>query len=134
MGGGGDKSNRESRYTETEGASGREESRSESWAEDGPTSLDPDDPCARLIFITMLSSPEPDVVEGLVIAARLDVALQNDSGVQLVVALTVERRVAGTITDRLAELIPCLEAGRRFAAVLLSIDGGAVELRIEPAQ
>ena len=92
------------------------------------------DPCGNLAFESTLDSPEPAVVEQLAIGTELSLVLVDDEGVPLVEARTDDDQTAGTITDELPDLLPCLEAGWEYLAVVERIDGGLIEVRIRPLQ
>jgi hypothetical protein len=79
--------------------------------------------------VTILASPNPAVINTLVVGDILSVTL---SGVR-VVAQTVSG-IAGAITSaKLPEIIQCLSAGQQYAARVTTINGGAVTVEIYPA-
>ena len=132
--GGGGSSSRRYRYADTDGSAGsnidRPEAPESAKAEPSPEA---GESCARLGFTTMLSSPEPSVVAKITVGDRLRIALQLEGEVEIVAALSAQEELAGTVTTRLAELIPCLRAGWQYVATVMSIDGGAVRLEIHHA-
>jgi hypothetical protein len=90
------------------------------------------DPCGNLTFVANLNSPEPEVVDQLAAGMELSIVLVDDDGVPLVEAQTEDDQTAGTITDELPDLLPCLEAGWEYRAIVERIDGGLIEVRIQP--
>jgi hypothetical protein len=90
-------------------------------------------PCDQLSFEASLASPSPAVIAGLAINASLDVRLQQQPGGALaVVAIAPGGAAAGAIATRVPELLRCLQAGNFYQAVVLSVAGGSVRVRIEP--
>jgi|ERR1700686_1771420 len=134
MAGGGGSSSRRYRYADTDSNAGSSidsaEAPESAKAEPLPEAQES---CARLGFMTMLSSPEPSVVAKLAVGDYLRIALRLEGDLEIVAALSAQEELAGTLTTRLAELIPCLQAGWQYVATVMSIDGGAVRLEIHPA-
>lgn len=92
------------------------------------------DPCGRLMFDATLSSPEPAVVEVLVVGELLGVMLATADGVRLVEVRTADGRLAGTLMTNLPELLACLGRGVDYLAEVRSVDGGAVRLAVRPGR
>jgi len=88
------------------------------------------DPCAALIFVTVLQSPRPVAVAALAAGEHLEV--RQDSGSLSLLAFTTGGQIVGAVVppdiDTLAD---CLAAGRRFVATVLRVSGGAVEVRVQ---
>lgn len=89
-----------------------------------------DDGCARLTFPATLSSPEPTVVETLLVGQVLNVVRTEREGVRLVEVRTADGRLTGTLTSSLPDLLRCIEAGFTYAADVVSRDGGVVRVQV----
>jgi hypothetical protein len=90
----------------------------------------PQQPCERLNFKTVLSSPDPAVIAGLAPKDKLDIVLDTSGGRKKVLALR-DAKIAGSITsDMLPQLIQCLEKGFPFIAEVLSAKAGRVEVHV----
>jgi hypothetical protein len=93
---------------------------------------DGDDPC-NIVEIVPLNSPQPAVVATLSVGDVLDVNL-NRQGANPVLEVLANGHRAGALTHRNhVRIITCIDAGRTYRAVVVSIRGGSVEVRIEPA-
>jgi hypothetical protein len=91
-----------------------------------------DDPC-NIVEIVPLNSPQPAVVATLSVGGVLDVNL-NKQGPNPVLEVLANGQRAGALTHRNhVRIIACIDAGRAYRAVVVSIRGGSVEVRIEPA-
>lgn len=88
------------------------------------------DNCTRLTFPAVLSSPEPTVVDTLVVGQLLNVVLNDRGGVRIAELQTADGRLAGTLTTSLPELFRCIDRGNSYVAEILSIDGGAVRVQV----
>jgi hypothetical protein len=94
----------------------------------------PQQPCERLNFKTVLSSPDPGVIAGLAPKERLDIVLDTSGGRKKVLALRAGQ-IAGSITsDMLPQLIQCLEKGFNFIAEVISASGARVEVHVLPSK
>ena len=86
--------------------------------------------CDKLRFKTNLASPVEEVVKLLVVGVELEVSLEAE-GVQRVVT-RYEADEAGSIVERLSDLIRCLQMGNTFSAVVQEIDDGIVRVEVQP--
>jgi hypothetical protein len=76
-----------------------------------------------------LNSPQAAVVSTLKVNQQLNVALSGGA----VVALDGSNNVAGSLTPRrLVDLIDCMNQGRQYVAVVLTIRGALCEVEIRP--
>lgn len=82
---------------------------------------------------TVLASPVADVVATLAVGNILSVGLETAPRNRVVVR-AADGRVAGAITSvQLIDMIECMTEGFVYAAEILSINGGRVEVEIRPA-
>lgn len=89
--------------------------------------------CEDLDFVTALSDPIPDIVEGLREGDTLRVELQTEPH-RRIAALTNSGEVAGAVaTQQFDRLLECLQAGNAYQAEVRSVDGGDVRVRVHPA-
>ena len=90
--------------------------------------------CGDLRFETILASPVEEVVERIEVGVSLAVVLERTAmpDIQRVVA-SLDGALAGSIIERLGELIRCLQDGYRFLATVLDIDDGIVRVEVNPA-
>ena len=80
---------------------------------------------------TILSSPDPDVVDSLGVGDVLTIKLQTQGPVRLL-AQTIDGDTAGTITSvTMPEIIRCIRAGNEYEAEVRSVDGGRVEVMVQ---
>lgn len=87
--------------------------------------------CSSLQMMTVLNSPQPQVLRQLSKGDRLAIELERTGSARIVVA-KFKGFAAGSITGSLlARLIECLEHGEPFSAVVLSVKGGRCEVRVE---
>jgi hypothetical protein len=98
-----------------------------------PTPTPTPTPSCTSIRTAPLNSPQPAVVAGLKLNDRLYVHLDKSTARAILQVRDLTGAVAGSLTflGHLA-LIDCIEQGYSYEAVVLSISGGAVQLRIEP--
>lgn len=90
------------------------------------------DPC-NIVEIAPLNSPQPAVIATLGLGDVLTVNL-NRHGPNPVLEVLSNGQRAGALTHRNhVRIIGCIDGGRAYRAVVVSIRGGAVEVRIEPA-
>lgn len=90
-------------------------------------------PCEDLEFTTALSDPIPEVIEGLQEGAELSIELQTEPR-RRIAAVTAAGELAGSIaTQQFDRLLDCLQAGHNYEAEILTIDGGAIRVRVRPA-
>jgi hypothetical protein len=91
------------------------------------------DPC-DVVEVVPLNSPQPPVVAGLNIGDILLVALNRAGPNPVLEVLAPSGQRAGALTHRNhIRIINCIDAGRIYRAVVMTIRGGSVEVRIEPA-
>lgn len=91
----------------------------------------PQTPCDELEFRTSIASPQ---------AAAADLEIEEELVVVLVsgppASINLEREggeTVGSLTSRVPELLRCLQQGVQFAAVVESVDGGDIRVRVRPA-
>jgi len=85
--------------------------------------------CDELTFSARLQSPQAGVVALLSPGDELSIELTDDPVVQAV----SQHGLAGHITKRLPDLIRCINLGQIYIAVVDLVDGGNVEVTVEPA-
>lgn len=89
-------------------------------------------PCDELEFETFLSSPDPEIIIRLGVGEILEVAIRTGEARRFI-AVMYEGEVAGSIIQRVAELISCIKEGHSFVAEVISLEGGNVRLRVRPS-
>lgn len=90
------------------------------------------DPCA-LTEDTVINSPVAAVIARLNVGDVLIVELERGPPVRLIVR-TKGGNIAGAITSaKLPQIITCIETGVRYQALVTSIRGGAVRVRVSNA-
>lgn len=94
----------------------------------GPSEDDFD--CDKLTFEANVTSPDPAVVATLREGDVLTVTLEDPPNRRVVVVSG--NKVVGSLVDHLRELIRCLQR-RPFRAVVVSLDGVVIRVRVEPA-
>jgi hypothetical protein len=91
------------------------------------------DPC-QIVAPAPLNSPKPSVVATLVPGQILDVFLNTGGQRPVLEVRTATGAVAGSLTHvGHLTLIGCMQQGWAYQAVVLSVSGGAVMVRVEPA-
>lgn len=90
-----------------------------------------DDPC-NIVERTKVNSPDRTVATTVRNGDALDV--QYDAGPpKRLLVRTSSGAVLGSITSpSMPQIITCILAGREYVAVVLSMSGGMIEIRIEP--
>jgi hypothetical protein len=89
--------------------------------------------CSRLRFEAHVASPVAAVLSALTVGEVLDVAQVNQSGtVSVVLNKKNGQRVGGLASPQVAQLRKCMDDGFDFQAVVLSINGAQVRVRVEP--
>lgn len=116
--------------------SGSSSSRSDSYTGSGGgggASGSPTDPCLR-VRRGPINSPKPAVVAGLTIGSVLSVQVQPVGRTVALVVVDAHGQVAGSLTFvGYLEIIDCIQnRGVNYRAVVISIAGGVVEVRVEP--
>jgi hypothetical protein len=86
--------------------------------------------CDNVRFEANLTSVDPAVVATLSVGEVLRVELQDPPNRRVVVVAAAG--IAGSLVDHLRELLRCLQR-RPFMAMVLSIDGIVVRVKVEPA-
>lgn len=100
--------------------------------QDGANGREPEDrdPC-DIVQQAPLNSPKADVIETISVGDVLAVSL-NLRGDRPVLEVVSSAGVAGALTHRgHLRVIQCIEDGREYKAVVLSISGGVVQVRVE---
>ncbi len=88
--------------------------------------------CASLVIRTILSSPDPDVLDEVEAGDVLSLS-RPDPSEPRILAVTSNERVAGSITTgRQADLVQCMDADYSFIARITEIDGGACHVEVRP--
>src|ERR1043166_1106188 len=81
--------------------------------------------CLKLNFETVLMSASPETLAGISVDALLDLALRQQQGKPIVVALS-NNQIVGTIgSPHLPQLISCMEENHSYVADVLSKIGRA---------
>jgi hypothetical protein len=89
--------------------------------------------CQTLVERTSLSSPVPGVVSKLKDGDQLQVAIDQQGGVEVLQALDSAGAVAGSLVPRsLPRFIKCINEGFEYVAVVQQRDGGRVRVEIRP--
>lgn len=83
------------------------------------------------VFETVLASPDPLQVEALAVDDSLVLDLQENP--PAVVANRATGETVGGITQYAADLRACMQRGFTYKAKVLSINGGAIKVHVEPA-
>lgn len=90
-------------------------------------------PSCLTVRTAPLNSPQPNVVANLKPNDRLFVHLAKTGGRAILQVRDWSGEVAGSLTFLgHLHLIECIEQGHSYAAVVLSVSGANVQLRIEP--
>ena len=100
----------------------------------GPSFPEQGDPvdCEELAFDATLSDPIPGVVDDLQEGDVLVVELRTEP--RRISVVDENGREAGAIaTQQWDRLLECLQLGNEYEADVLSVDGGAVRVRVRPA-
>lgn len=94
---------------------------------------EPESGCEGLVEKTVLNSPVAAVLGRLKAKDGLQLEVKTSKGSKIVVAV-YKKQVAGSITiARLPALIKCIESGRDFVAIVLSVRSGRCEVQVQPA-
>ena len=102
----------------------------ERWRSGGAEGDIDEDGC-DLSELTILSSPNQAVIETLTVDNVLTIELIEQIP-QRLVAKTGDNMIAGTITSKkMPTIAACIREGFQYVAVVLSIDGGRVEVRVQ---
>jgi hypothetical protein len=86
--------------------------------------------CSAIKFDAFLSSVDPEVVRDVEVGQVLPIELRTDPR-SLVVVLP-DGRVLGAITKKVRELLRCIQQQVEFTATIKNINGGDVEVKIQP--
>lgn len=87
-------------------------------------------PCEDLIYETILRSPKPQVISKLKPKDILEINKLDIEGP--VVGEHPKHGIAGSILERLDNLLKCLDKGNTYQGEVLSINGSEVIIRISP--
>jgi hypothetical protein len=87
-------------------------------------------PCDQLVFSAVLQSPIASIIRLLKVGDELNLELRSTNGPVMAVHKT--HGDVGSIVNRIAELIPCLEAGTDYVAKIISIAGVRVLVEVRP--
>lgn len=87
--------------------------------------------CDELRFETNLGFPTEMVVDRLYVGAVLDVILERVPHVRVVVQF--EGETTGIVSERLTNLVHCLEMGKSYSAVVLTATKDTVLVKVRPA-
>lgn len=90
---------------------------------DGPS-------CDDLVIDTQISSPRAKVVSTLNVNDHLDVAVDQQSGVKVVVLIRSGAIAGGIASPDVQRLRECLEAGTAYSARVTRINGAQISVRI----
>lgn len=91
------------------------------------------DPC-DIAEIVPLNSPQPPVVSTLTLGQVLNVILSRTGPNPVLEVVTAGGAKAGALTHRNhVRLINCIDEGRAYQAVVVTLRGGSVEVRVELA-
>jgi hypothetical protein len=94
----------------------------------------PEPDCSALQFEATLASPDMAVVATLVVGAVLGVDVrQGAGGRNLIAAVTPAGQIAGAITDRIADLLRCIQQGIDFEAEITDLNGGWIVVTVRAA-
>lgn len=98
-----------------------------------PTPTPTPTPSCKDVRHAPISSPNPAAIASLKVGDRLDVVLAKSVGRAILQLQDFNGAVIGSLTFLgHLKLIECMEMGFTYKAVVLSISGGAVQVRIEP--
>ncbi len=92
----------------------------------GPTS---EESCENVNFRTTVSNPNIPAIQKTSLGQPL--IIKSDGSRPLV--MNDNDEVCGTITKEASRLVKCIRQGYRFVAVVLVVDGGAFEVRVQNA-
>jgi len=90
--------------------------------------------CSTLFEKTILNSPKPQVLAKIKVNDLLNLQLMPSGASKVLVAMTQEGEVAGSITSsKLPKLIHCIEYEHfSYIATVDRVDGGRCEITIRP--
>jgi hypothetical protein len=87
--------------------------------------------CRELRFETTVSSPQPAAVANLQADEVLTIGIEQQATNRMVAVRDSNGDLVGSLTDHLRELIRCIQEGVDYEATVLSIQGGAVRVRVQ---
>lgn len=98
------------------------------------STLPPDDgiSCSRLRFSTQIATPQPAMIPTIQQGDVLDVQIVRIGAAQAVAVLKNGQVVGGLAGGLVNKLRECLLGGKPFKATVTSINGGQVNVDIEP--
>lgn len=86
--------------------------------------------CDRLIFVGVLQSPDPSVVSKLKKGDKLIVEAETDQGP--VIAKHATFGIAGSIVEKIPDMLRCIEAGYEYEATITEVRGVQVTVEVRP--
>lgn len=89
--------------------------------------------CRDLRFEATISSPQPTVVANLQVDEVLTVGIEQQATNRMIAVRRSNGDLVGSLTDHLRELIRCIQEGVNYEATVISIQGGAVRVRVQAA-
>jgi hypothetical protein len=89
--------------------------------------------CHNFRFEATISSPQPTAVANLHVDEVLTVGIEQQGTNRMVAVRRSNGDLVGSLTDHLRELIRCIQEGVDYEAVVITIQGGAVRVRVQPA-
>lgn len=99
----------------------------------GGTVYDPEPPkvaCDRLVFRTVVNSPQPEILDTVVAEEILEVSVDLIGGIQ-VLTVKKNKKIVGTLTsDQVSVLIACMAKGFKYQAKVMSKRGGRCEVEV----
>ena len=95
--------------------------------------VDTQTPCENLIFETLVAAPDPEAVSVLHVGVILNLDLRGSGDGRHIAVLNGNQQV-GSITERVPDLIRCMQKKFRFEAEVISIRGGLVQIQVRPAR
>jgi len=98
----------------------------------GPWKGDGGSDCGKLKFAAVLASPRKPAIQTVKVGDVADVEICKEQDKSFVgVRQRPGGAIVGSITDRVPELLRCLQAGHTFHARFTAIAGGRFTLRVE---
>ncbi|PJJ59406.1 hypothetical protein CLV45_0823 [Hymenobacter chitinivorans DSM 11115] len=88
-----------------------------------------EEPCDQISFRTTLANPNTAALSSV---SPRDILTVKSNGTQPIVE-NDRGQICGVISRKPARLVQCIKQGYRFIAVVISVDGGACEVRVQSA-
>jgi hypothetical protein len=90
--------------------------------------------CYTITFETVLLSPRPKALAAVKTGEVLILKLDSQQDTPIVVATRKNGDAVGTIgSPHLVQLIGCMQEGHKYTADVLSVQGGACQVRVDHA-